>query len=306
MDNNDEESAKLLTEHGAVAYSDVFEAAAAGTVDDVRIFLERGINANTKDDGGETLLDCAVSYDDLDLAELLISHGADVNTKIPFVSTLLHWAVERSGIELIKVLVTKGADIQAKDSMGITPLHCAAKNDDVEIAKLLISLGADVNVRNDEGGTPLHEAVDRGNLEFIKLLVCAGANVDGEDNKGRTPLHVANWNGNPSIVDYLISQGAGAGGYEDDDVSMNDVMSAIINNNFEETESLLRWFCVEITEAEACDLLEKAAENSTEMANLVLKYVEDRLNLGQIQKIMRRHFSKRNEKQNAKNGKSLG
>ncbi len=106
------------------------------TLLDVQKSLAKGININSRDGAGRSLL-----YD------IMFS--------------------ERGEIAIF--LIEKGADVTVETEDGYTPLHWA-KN--AEITKLLLDAGADVNTKDEDGRMPLREA---RNIEILMLLLDAGA-----------------------------------------------------------------------------------------------------------------------------------
>ena len=109
----------------------------------VKLFLEAGMNADAKNDAGETALQAAVIEGHADIVKLLIKHDANVNA--------------------------------ASDTGSVTPLHYAAGNGHADIVKLLIDHGADINVKDGGGYTPLRRADFADHPEVAKLLKAAGA-----------------------------------------------------------------------------------------------------------------------------------
>jgi len=195
---------------------ELLEAIKNGDVVKVKELLEKGVDANVKDDSHKTPLHyVAILYVDeigAYIAELLIKHGADVNAKDEKGVTPLHWAVAFGKSRIINVLLENGADINAKGAFG-TPLHWVAAGavaPDVNrsnIAKLLIEHGADVNARNHQGLTPLHLAAMHGNVDVAKVLLENGADANVND-QGLTSLHLAALGGCADMVELLLKHGA--------------------------------------------------------------------------------------------------
>ena len=175
----------------------IFRAAFAGTVDDVRFFIEQGVNVNARNDNdlGRTPLHYAAGgYSSVDVLEYLVAKGAVVNVDDIFGMTPLHCVIcGTADIDKLKYLIEKGAKLDGF-GMGMTPLQLAANgNSNVEIAKYLVEQGADVHVKSDirEGWTPLHYAASGNhNAKVVKYLIEAGANVNVKSDTGKTPFDV--------------------------------------------------------------------------------------------------------------------
>ena len=177
-------------------FKDVFEAVEKGTVDDVRYFLDKGVDVNTKNDNDDMLLHRAAGYSsDVEMVKFLVSKGADVKAKNNYDKIPLHFAAEYNPeLEIAKYLFSLNSDIEAKQKNGGTPLLVAAwSNPNVDVLKFLVAQGANVNAKNDADGTVLHSAAQRNpNIEILKYLISQGADVNAKNNAGRMPLDVAN------------------------------------------------------------------------------------------------------------------
>jgi ankyrin repeat protein len=146
----------------------------------VKGFLQGGINANAKNEKGETALTIALQ-----------------NAETP----------------LIKLLVEK-ADINMRDDLGNSPIHLALKKNE-DIFKLLLEKNADVNVpgRIDSKTTDqtvLYVAVSRADEDLVKKLLERGADPNKADSQGSLPLveAIVDADANPNIVKMMIEKGA--------------------------------------------------------------------------------------------------
>jgi len=219
-------------------FADIFEAAARGTVEDIRFFLDRR-NVNQTDDRGWTPLHYAAEHNpNVEVMRFLIAQGADVKVRnnegwtpldiaqrdeirivlreagaIPYQSPFenIFEAAADGTVQDVAFFVKNGANVNAKNDGGSTPLlHAAYHNSSVEVIKYLVSQGADVNVKNNHDYTPLHEVIlHSGNVEVLEYLVSQGADVNVKNNNGYTALHfVVMYIGNVEVLKHLISQGA--------------------------------------------------------------------------------------------------
>lgn len=205
----------------------LLHAAALGSLDTLRLLLDKGANANAKTYGGMTALMGAVS--DLEKVRLLVDRGADVNLATATGRTaLLLAAMGGASAPVVRYLLEHGANARAVDSGNVTTILGATLGNDLESIRLLIAAGADVNaavigdaVGDFSGATPLMMAAGAGNDDAVRLLLAKGAQVNvvsGPPNakvkNGTiaigtfTPLLLAATYGPDALVKDLVASGA--------------------------------------------------------------------------------------------------
>jgi ankyrin repeat protein len=136
---------------------DVFEAAAIGDADRLRVLLDDHpslVNAWSED--GFTALHFSAFFGHSAAAELLTERGADLaarstNREFAFDATPLHSASAAGQREVCEVLLDAGADVNAVQHGGYTALLDAAQNGNTELVDLLLARGADREARLDDG-----------------------------------------------------------------------------------------------------------------------------------------------------------
>jgi hypothetical protein len=126
-------------------------------------------------------LDQAVVDGDIDQVKSQISAGVDVNSKNRLGWTLLHTAIRNRRTEIIKMLIDKGADVNAKDNRGRTPLHFAVETGQKDIVEQLIAKGAEINVMDSRADNALSLAKKNNQAEIADLLIKHGAKDPNPD-----------------------------------------------------------------------------------------------------------------------------
>src|SRR5688500_3608210 len=117
----------------------------------VQRMIQRGMDPNTSDAHGNTLLIIAASEGYFDLAKLLLTERARVRARNSIGDSALMLAAIRGHLEMVRLLAAYGADLNPS---GWTPLHYCASGGHTEVCRLLLELGADVNARSENGTTP--------------------------------------------------------------------------------------------------------------------------------------------------------
>jgi ankyrin repeat protein len=150
-------------------FNGLLNASFANDLESVHIFLDAGLDVNSKDISGNTPLMNAAGRGNLAMAKLLLAKGADVKAVSNEKSggmvkngpiglgkfTALNLASTYGPAELVKTLLDAGADINEKDIRGMTPLMYAISTDrqDAALIKILLARGADVNAKSVAGET---------------------------------------------------------------------------------------------------------------------------------------------------------
>ncbi|CAI9637878.1 unnamed protein product [Alternaria burnsii] len=235
---------RLLLEKGAPPNADdggaISSACSVGAHAALRVFLEHGVQTETKGDGdtwpplhtaiqkgawqcvqellrfksdanhecpGGTPLVFAVEAKRLDMVQLLVEHGADVNKRHDeHMATALQTAVsQEGGLAMMEWLVNKGADVNLRTPES-SPLFDACLKGDVDMVRLLLDKGAKVNDVCSQW-TPLHGAYR--SADVTRLLLEAGASVDEVvAGSERSPLFLAAEWGQTDVVTVLVEHHA--------------------------------------------------------------------------------------------------
>jgi Zn-dependent protease with chaperone function len=113
----------------------------------------------------------AVMDEDMVMLEQLIVEGAAINEKDSEGYTALQYAVTWGDVEAAQLLIEKGSDVNTTDNWGSTPLMNAVYNaGDVETVELLLANGADKTLEDSDGKTAYDYAVEIRDPELRDLL----------------------------------------------------------------------------------------------------------------------------------------
>jgi hypothetical protein len=99
-----------------------FLAAEKGNVEDVKGFIDKGFDVNSRDIDDNTPLHYAGLNPDVEVAKYLVSNGASVHAKHVNGGTPLHTAVSVSNLAVVRYLIICGADVKAENNYGYRPL----------------------------------------------------------------------------------------------------------------------------------------------------------------------------------------
>ena len=172
--------------HGAAfagAYDDILIAAENGRTDVVLDLVARGMDINTTDVDGSTLLLIAARSGNQRLVEALLRNRASVRKRNRFGDTALHVAASQGHTACIALLLAAGSEI---DPAGWTPLHYAAYAGQTETVELLIAKGAKLDARAPNGRTALMLAAQNDHAGVSLVLRRAGADTELRDYDGKT------------------------------------------------------------------------------------------------------------------------
>ena len=207
----------------------ILAARRAGNSRTVKLLLERGANATTRNSAGISPIISGAASGDLETVQILLNAGAKAGdfpkSNDPRATDLaagfrtpLMWAAYYNDVPMVRLLLEHGADPNQSTYFG-NPLSQACWHDGFEAAELLIDRGANVNARDAVANfTPLHWAAGDETLRpnLVKLLLACGAdpNAAGGEAVGalglvpQTPRLIALKRGRTAIVDALVAAGA--------------------------------------------------------------------------------------------------
>ncbi|KAE8417808.1 hypothetical protein BDV36DRAFT_283421 [Aspergillus pseudocaelatus] len=188
-----------------------------------KLFLERGVDADSLGINGLTPLLLALLYGHTAIAEQLLATGRtnpdskDNSGRTPLLIaargghksiTSLSLAAENGHEAIVRLLLEKGADLECKDSKyGQTPLSLAAENGHEVVVKLLLGIGkAKPDVKDNCGRTPLFYATKYGYGSIVTAILTSSiVDPSQEDYYGSTLLSIAVRNSHAEVVKILLA-----------------------------------------------------------------------------------------------------
>lgn len=148
----------------------------------------------------------AINRDDSELVAGLLQRGFDANTSNEHGESGLFLAIRASSAKVAAVLLNwPGTTVEVRTLNDESPLMLAALKGWTEFCQKLIARGADVN---KPGWAPLHYAATNGHLAVMALLLDEHAYIDATSPNGTTPLMMAAHYGTSAAVNLLLEAGA--------------------------------------------------------------------------------------------------
>ena len=188
------------------ALDDLLKAAEDGDVKRAVFYLDRGLDPNSSDRNGNTILMIASRLGHADLASALIARKASLTRQTSHGDTALLMASLGGHLEVVKLLVNAGAPVQGQK--GWQPIHYAAFNGATDVVRYLIDHGANKNSLAPNFYTPLMLAARNGHAETVRALLLEDVDLTQRGMAGETALDIATRRNDPAIVDLLKRAGA--------------------------------------------------------------------------------------------------
>lgn len=185
-------------------YDDILRAANLNDTTTVVDLLRRGMDVNTADSQGNTLMMIAVREKNLELVRFLLENRANSQRRNRYGDTAMMVAALQGSEDIVRLMLEKKVNPNQTDW---NALHYAAFENRDKVVALLLAGGADVNAPAPNGSTPLMLAAKRGHLETVRLLVGANADINHIDLDEGTALDMARKAGHHDIYDFLRNAG---------------------------------------------------------------------------------------------------
>jgi hypothetical protein len=189
----------------AQSFDELLKAVNEGNAKTVGVLLDKGLDPDTADPDGNTILMIAARLGHQDVVSLLISRKAAVARRSPHGDTALMMACLKGHLAIAKLLVANGAQISQS---GWAPLHYAAFEGRAEVIRYLLEKGADKDALAPNGFTALMLAARGGHIDTARLLLYEDADLTVRGPKGETALGIARERKNQELEDLLRRAGA--------------------------------------------------------------------------------------------------
>jgi ankyrin repeat protein len=195
-----------LTAFSDSSYEKMLRAVEDGETAEVKRLLSLGIDPNTTDSKGMSVLMIAARKGEPRIVSLLIAKRANVGQRSPAGDTALLMACLNGNAVVIQSLLDAGGELNPKQ--GWTPLQYAAFAGHAGAVQLLLKRGAEKDAVAPNGYTPLMLAARNGKLEAAKALLYADPDVNFRTAGGDTALRIARKRDMAELVELLKRSGA--------------------------------------------------------------------------------------------------
>jgi len=153
-----------------------------------RDLLRRGMEVNTTDPNGTSLLMIAAWEGHVQMVDFLLAQGARVQRRNNVRETALMYAALKGHLEIVKKLHARGGEINHE---GWSALHYCAAEGRLEVCQYLLDQKADIDAASPNGTTPLMMAARQGHFDVVKLLLWEHADPQRKSESGQTALGMA-------------------------------------------------------------------------------------------------------------------
>ena len=192
----------------AGAYEDMEEALIRGDTGAAVALINRGMDVNTVDRHGNTLLTQSIRRDLPELFDYLMQRKARINMRNRNGETALSIAAYLGRAKYVQRLGDAGAEV---NFFGWPPLAYAAYNGHTEIVEYLLKRGAEIDAKTENGSTALFFASRFGHIETVRTLLKHQADPTIVNDNDETAVDWALKSKNTDIEDILRAAGGRSG-----------------------------------------------------------------------------------------------
>ncbi|WP_345792160.1 ankyrin repeat domain-containing protein [Thauera sp. JM12B12] len=188
----------------AGSYDDALSAATLGDSRQLAGLLDRGIDPNTVDAQGNSLLILAAREGQLDTVETLLKYRPRIDYRNQAGDSALMLAALRGHDDVARALLKGGAAVNHE---GWAPLHYAAFEGREGILDALVAAGADVNAPAPNKATALMLAARNGHAGVVRrLLALPQTDLNALNDVGLSADAWALQNKNTDIAELIAAE----------------------------------------------------------------------------------------------------
>ncbi len=196
------------TDVQATAYDDLLRAAELGDATGIEKLIDKGMDPNTADAKGNTLLMIATREGHGKVVMTLVRRKANANRRNQYGDTALMLASLRGDREIARMLIELGG-AEVKHT-GWAPIHYAAFYDKPEMIRYLVAKGADKDALAPNGYTALMLTARSGHTDAARALLQEDVDINVRNTDGQTALKIARLRKHSEVAELI----ARAGGVE--------------------------------------------------------------------------------------------
>jgi ankyrin repeat protein len=174
----------------------------------VEKLLKSGIDINSTDEKGRTILFPLCAKKKIDAIKILIENGIDLNKEDRYGKTVLNEAISKSDGLMIRFLIDNGIPIDSINSTGRTILQDVALEENYKVFQILMKYNPNFDMKDSYGRTVLFDAVNGGDLNILREVLNHIEDIDLKDVEGQSALFIAVLKDNPQLAKTLLSHGA--------------------------------------------------------------------------------------------------
>ena len=179
-------------------------------------FIEKGVDVNQEEGGGNTAFINAIRGQNLEIAKKLAPMIKDINHTNESGYSALTYAILGRSNEAFDMLSSMGADVNVIDQKGRNLIYhtfnsyrSTSHETFEKYMEILTSKGVDPLKAQVNGSSLLHLAIERREAALAKKALEIGIDINAKNDEGLTPLHLAAMKAkNGKMMNLLLENGA--------------------------------------------------------------------------------------------------
>ena len=187
----------------ATDYEDALSSARLGDTAQLVQLLKRGVDPDSVDQNGNTLLILAAREENVDTVKALLGFRPRVSYRNPAGDSALMLTALRGNETLLNILLDAGAQVNHD---GWTALHYAAFEGHLAVVNRLIEAGADIKVLTPNQANALMLAARNGHIDVVRRLLKTDIDLYQRTDQGADAVAWALASGNTDIADLIQAE----------------------------------------------------------------------------------------------------